>query len=182
MRRMLEPYTDVFSKSQPPKVPDWLMHHANINTVIEGIGESGRNPSEYFFFTTVRNPWARVFSSYKFGLSGVQTAWRKPALESKSLDEFVFHEFVLERWSRYTYDTFAKGADGVVLFDRIIRLENIGTELPPLIQTLTGDRLHVMHLNKSADSSYRDQYKDPAAIREVAKVFGSDIEAFDYTF
>lgn len=174
-RQMLDPFADVRSTTNPPPVP-WQHHHADAALIEEGMRESGRNPDDYVFFTTIRNPWARVFSAYKFGLKRPHSTWHAPAVSSGSVNGFIQHPHVIEKMSGHTLES--KTTSRVQTF----RIEDQTGDLLRLASSIVGEPLTLPHVNTTESASYIEAFSDQNAIDLVADIFSSDIAAMGYRF
>jgi hypothetical protein len=189
-RKALDPYADIRSipfvrDRQNPKGgpdpadrPDQIYNHSTAAQVKHVFGLRGLDWADYFTFTTIRNPWARVWSTYKFGLETPQSVWHKPAKTARSFLDFILSD-TLRQHSR-TIDVMTQDDAGVCLVDTVIKVEELNTALPALGERL-GMKLAVPHLNRTTPSDYTGAYDD-ASRDAVAKLFGPDIEAGNYRF
>ncbi|WP_156137620.1 sulfotransferase family 2 domain-containing protein [Methyloceanibacter caenitepidi] len=174
IRQMLDPFSDVRSKTPPP-VP-WLHHHAGADLIEAGMKETGRNPDDYVFLTTVRNPWARVFSAYKFGLKNPNSTWHAPAVSEGSVNGFVQHPHVIGKMRGHALES--KATKRV----RVFRIEDQTDELLTLASSIVGESISLPHVNTTEDSSYTDAFTEANAIGLVAEIFASDIAFAGYRF
>ncbi len=179
MRRLLDPYSDIQSIKFPKT--DWKNHHAPASRVAAGMRRMGRDPDEYLFITTIRNPWDRVYSIYKFGRINSASVWHSAAVSAASLDEFVLNVATDERLRLYPLSTVMAGV-GAKIPNEIIRLEDITAKMPPLIEALTGEAQKIPHINGVKGGAYRDAYNDEYVIARVGEIFASDIEAGGYCY
>ncbi len=114
----------------------------------------------YFKFTIVRNPWARVVSSYH---------WRKKKHyinENKSFNEFV-------RNSINTIPHCHEFTNGV---DFVGKVENIEEDFKKICEKI-GIEVKLKHENKTKHKSYW-RYYDEETIEIVRKEFSRDIDLF----
>ncbi|MEQ8557981.1 MAG: hypothetical protein RIB03_06645 [Henriciella sp.] len=175
IRAMLDPYASV--RSSDPTSGSWLWHHASASRVQEGMRETGRNPEEYFFFTTIRDPWERVASTYRFGLSHSASGWHPFARDAGSPDAFVLHPEVTRRLRGFAIDAMGEDESGNMLFDEILPLERLHEVLPPVIEKLIGQPVLVRHDNTTAQTGHvfsRD------ASQRIEDIFAADITIGQY--
>jgi sulfotransferase famil protein len=127
----------------------------------------------YFKFCVERNPWDRVVSAY---------FWKTKDIENPpSFSELIRSErFNLKKrgYENYTLD-------GNIVVDRILKFENLQTELNDVAQKLgIGKTLplpHTKHYTRPAGLNYRDCYNDEDT-QYIANLFADEIEYFGYTF
>lgn len=132
-------------------------------------------------FTTVRNPWARVVSSY-FYLKQYGFYWDfnniKTVEEFPSWDEYVKNfAFKITDWNTLTTNQYEWMGDGV---DIILKCENLNTEFK-VIQDRLNCYIELPVVNTSEHSDYRSYYTTEQKER-VGKIFEKDIEMFGYQF
>lgn len=164
---------------------------------------------DYFSFAVIRNPWARVVSTYRY--LPIHTPFQY----------FVQHLLPQELWTRLYYfvrpqTEFVCDDDGNVIVDRVVRFENLLPEFYEVCDRV-GLAHELPHVNDSADrEGYRylkvragqvalalrggnlrlashairqkdrfehyTEYYDAETRQIVADLYRSDIEAFDYPF
>ncbi len=171
--------------SDPMKGPERLAHL----TAREYIQHSYLSPEDFerlFKFSVVRNPWDRLVSEYRY--RGYSQRFTFP--------EFVASGLPPEGWGdayRHVIPQaeFVLDEHGAVLVDRIVRFEELASELPPLLcslgipieelpvvnQSLADGRASERH----APPRYEDYYDDTTRSR-VQELYRVDIETFGYTF
>lgn len=175
VRRMVDPFTDVSSNADP--APSWRNHHASAEQIMAGMRETGRDPNEYTFFTTIRNPWARAWSIYKYGKKNENSAWHSFAVAAGCIDDFLAHPTIDKRLQRFSLDVMLpEDAPGRT----VIKLENINTALPALLQILTGESVPVKHVNAAEGEDWRGQIRNRAVIDRIGDIFAADIAAGNY--
>jgi hypothetical protein len=136
--------------------------------------------NEYFKFCSVRSPWARMFSLYKFYNRG----------ESWNLESF--RNFVNGRTSRN------RGPDvqSVIDFCSIVktikeetqigvdffaRLESFQEDFDTICDKINIKKRQVPHVYKTRNVNYRDFYDDEL-IETIRIKFQKDIDYFGYNF
>jgi len=143
--------------------------------------------SDYFVFTTARDPWERVVSIYHFGMKIKASVWHLPAIESGSVSAFCFHptlEWLYrpkegdESWTEGPYDlpSFCSDISGSFrarVFDirDVARLEACLAE--------RDIRITVPNINRTNHGPYADYYDERSAAR-VAFLFEKDIALMGY--
>lgn len=132
-------------------------------------------------FTTVRNPWARVVSSY-FYLKQSGFYWEFNNIHSE--DQFPTWEqyiknldFKLSDWNTLKTNQY-EWMDGKV--DYILKCENLNEDFKQ-IQELLGCSEPLPYINTSKHDDYRTYYNTEQQ-EFVRKIFEKDIDLFGYTF
>lgn len=209
VRKLLDPYSDVAG------VPMWqrteeqpFYTHIKPVEVREILNERGFDYDEYFTFTFVRNPWARMVSLYEmifgdrreYGLTG-----RLPKLVRNALrihpSPAGFRKWLRsvrpygpgaggpsdQRWRVYgTYNIqhYAGDGEGNLIVDQIIRLEDINIALPRLLSEIglpESAGRSVPRVNSRRHATYETYYDDDA-IELVRRRYEYEIERFGYRF
>jgi len=164
--------------------------HLNFNKLYYS---NPRKASEYYKFTFVRNPWARLVSAYHFllkgGMNSTDKNWAKINLiEFSSFGDFVRSWVNDENINSYIHFIpqykFISDGNGVIKADFVGKTENIETDFPIVIAKLGMDSalLHLNETKNNSDSkSYMDLY-DEETKGIVASVYARDIELFGYKF
>jgi len=190
LRKALQPYSDIRSKPfagdhsrprggpDPAERPDVIYNHSTAAQVRHVFQQKGLDWSEFFVFTTLRNPWARVWSTYNYGLATPKSVWHEPARTAASFLDFIRSD-VLRRHSR-TIDVMTQDESGTCLVDMIIKVEELDSRMAELSRRL-GFELSVKHLNRVDTDDYASGY-DGESRRAVADLFEADIEIGKYQF
>lgn len=181
-RKALQPFSDI--KSRPrggedsaPNHPA-ISNHSTAKQVRDLFLERGWGWDDYFVFTTIRNPWSKVWSTFNYGKATPHSVWHEPATRSGSLLGFINSpEFA--KHSR-TIDAMTKDGAGNSLVHMIIKVEAIPDYIDALNVQLGFD-LDVGHLNRGESSTYVDNF-DEESKKRVAEIFESDIEVGKYKF
>ncbi|QDS87227.1 Sulfotransferase family protein [Rosistilla ulvae] len=147
-------------------------------------------------FSLTRNPWARLFSAYRFAIAGrgtggtVTAGIRHPKRYQKkefgTFDSFIFDwlrkrninklDGVFRLQSNYVCDN-----KGRVMVDHLGRLEDLDTTYIWLAKYL-GASLEFPHSNRSGtEVNYREHYNSETA-RIVGDIYAEDVERFRYKF
>ena len=199
---MLEPYTDVVSvhfRDRSPENP--FYHHMPPCEAKEIFEQRGWDFGDYVKFTLVRNPWARLVSTYeafytprtlreKVGypirkLLGMQPSFKQWLKKIRPDGEGAGYA-ANKRYRRYvTYSIYNYVSDeaGNILVDKIIRLEDMEFALPELFSEigLPKNSIQIVHRNVGKHKPYREYYDDED-IELVKKKYAYDISQFDYRF
>lgn len=185
IRRMVNRFSDFRSG-----VNCDLKHHSALRTVERFLIDEGHNPDEFYFFTTVRNPWDRVVSIYHYGLKNPKSTWHKPAVASKDFKVFVHSEALIRhfrpksssrplREGPHVIDTFMRDNKGVVR-GHVFRLEELDT-IADVLKKEVGIDVNLPHVNATSHNDYRSYY-DEVSKNHVAYLFERDIKRFGYVF
>ena len=129
--------------------------------------------SEYFVFSSIRNPWDRAASWYRFY---VQCELRKP-------DAMEFGKFLKEHYSpkRPQYD-YIVDANGEYAVDDMIRYETLYDDYNRVCSKIGVD-LPLKKLNVTKKTGpYQEYYTDSWMIDLIHETNRKDIEHFGYSF
>ncbi len=153
----------------------------------------------YFKFVMVRNPWSRLVSLYE--MSAFREAGQLSRLRSRVARHEGFRTWVrtvdprvgrgvpagvekgVIRFGTFSYIGFAGDEDGHPLVDEVIKLEEIESGLPSVL-----DRLGLplpRRVPKIGRGRYKDdfrEYYDRGTRDLVASLYEEDIDRFGYTF
>ncbi|MEO0406177.1 MAG: sulfotransferase family 2 domain-containing protein [Cyanobacteria bacterium P01_A01_bin.135] len=148
---------------------------------------------DYFTFSIVRNPWARVLSAYKFlrrgGFHKWDAIWAEKHLSKfNSFDDFVIRWLTPHSACRAMHfipqHNFLVSCSGQLKIDFIGKLETIEADFDAIRKTLNID-CRIRHLNRSKPTSDRRGYRrsyTAQSQRIVEQVYQKDIEVFGYEF
>jgi hypothetical protein len=176
IRNALDPHSNLRANPRSPRRP--LSNHASAREVKAMFEEQGREWSEYFSFTTMRNPWAKVVSLYHYALKQPRSVAHDSAVRAGNIADFMASEGFAEAVRPLDYMT--RDHDGTVLVERIYKVETLAESLQE-IQKRLGFELSFPHLNASSNHDYR-QFFDDSSVEKVRELFRSDIEAGQYQF
>lgn len=147
----------------------------------------GWNYEDYYRFTCVRNPWARLVSLY-FMIKKSDNRFNEPFsiwLKGTSTDGSGGGGADFQRWRKYgTYSLRNFIGGDLTLVDDIFKMEELKAIAPHLaarglpVQPSSAPK----HLNSGSEPrEYRDFYTDDL-INLVADRYAEEIEIFDYKF
>tara|TARA_R110000868_G_scaffold107263_4_gene293396 strand:- start:13097 stop:13738 length:642 start_codon:yes stop_codon:yes gene_type:complete len=176
IRNALDPHSNLRANPRSPRRP--LSNHASAREVKAMFEEQGRDWSEYFSFTTMRNPWAKVASLYTYALKQPRSVAHEVAVQADDIAGFIGTDVFLE--TIRPLDRMTLDQDGARLVDRIYKVETLADDLPE-IEGKLGVQLAVPHLNASSNHDYRQLF-DARSVEKVRELFRSDIEAGQYEF
>lgn len=153
--------------------------------------------SEWTSFSFVRNPWARLVSTYTDKVGPQSSAWRADRSNIQGfldagipLDtDMTFEAFcelvcdlpddVTEKHLRSQTSVLMRKGKPIVSY--IGRVENIKEDWLGLMARM-GLNIELLHLNKSREGHYSYYYSDKALIRMVGDRYADDIRNFNYDF
>ena len=132
---------------------------------------------QYFKFTIIRNPWARLVSCYK---NKVETGEILEECWGKDFAFLVKHitSMNLDRCDAHVRRQSSLAPFGSV--DYIGKFENFHHACKTIMETI-GLEAEVSHLNKSPAYDYRDFYT-PRLVKSVRDLYRDDIQLGNYTF
>ena len=155
-------------------------------TAIEVIDIIGRDQwDKAFKFAVVRNPWAKVYSHYKYR---IKTNQNKMGQQPVEFNNWVAKTYGPEKDPNY-YDIpkmFQPQVDwlidhqGKMDIDLILKFETLAEDYEVLRKKIGVDE-PLPHLNKTQKTDYRAQYSE-ASKEIIANWFKDDIALFGYRF
>lgn len=171
--------TDVFSENIDFSGTMQFTEHSGVNDIIHGAIEEVKDISEYFVYTSVRNPWAQTVSMFNyFKLFDV------PGFENVDFDYYCDlmsdNEVPFPHYYGFIYDS-----DGNLRVDEILYLEDINNEWEQKIHSKIPSypkkiNARLNHTQKS-DSDYRDIISEKNAAK-IADYRSKDLSIFEYSF
>ena len=153
------------------------------------------NLSEYFSFTTIRNPWNRVVSGFKYTKSDKNGyPWYHNKYDKSSANSYTFKEFINDLHDKdywcgigipnASYFCFDENNNQIIT--KIYPIELLTKEIIQKdIIKYTGihyDIPKIEHLNSTKTVNYRDFYTEQWMIDKVSEVYKKDIELGNYKF
>lgn len=157
--------------------------HLTAKEVIDIIGREQWD--EAFKFAVVRNPWAKVYSHYKYR---IKTNQNNMGEEPIKFNDWVAKTYGPEKDPNF-YDIptmfqpqvdWLKDHEGKMDMDLILKFESLATDYKVLQQKIGIDE-PLPHLNKTQKTDYREQYSE-ASKEIIADWFKEDIALFGYRF
>lgn len=211
VRAMLGPFSDVDNVTWETRTPENPFYaHIRPVEMRDLFAERGWVFEDYYRFTFVRNPWARLVSLYEMihGFKRKASAMSKLASRASALvagrtpEPSVpgFRAWLRtvradgeggggaehERWRRYgTYSVAAYAGDeqGKLLVDDVFRLEDMDEAVPRIIARLNlpTERQSAPRVNTRRHAHYTSYY-DSESQALVAQLYAADIEQFAYRY
>ncbi|MBC8266070.1 MAG: sulfotransferase family 2 domain-containing protein [Flavobacteriales bacterium] len=146
------------------------------------------NFDEYFKFCFVRNPYNRLFSSYKFLEKGGMNIHDKRALEIylrkyKDFEDFVLNglnkKIMFEIMHFIPQTEFICDKNGKLLVDFVGRFENLEKDIE-ILSGLLQKKIDLPHLNKNKNKQIQGVYTMKMK-EKVKKLYAKDFEILDYS-
>ncbi len=148
----------------------------------------------YYKFAVVRNPFDRFVSSFFYlkqgGIGFFDDDFANKYLSGiDSFDAFVlklksdeaFRKSVMT-WIHFVPQIDFLSLDGkTISVDRVVKLENINTDISALCQDLNLPVVEMKKDNASKRSSYKDYYT-PELVGIVSELYRQDLDTLNYTF
>ena len=148
-----------------------------------------KNFKDFFTFSFVRNPYDRLYSSYKFLQTGGMNEHDKVAFQ-KYLSKFSdFEDFVLNGLNNeiiyeiihfVPQSEFICNKNGEILVDFVGRFENLNDDLNSISRKIKKE-LALEHHNKNFKKDYKKIYNQ-AMKTKVYEVYNRDFVLFNYNF
>jgi hypothetical protein len=210
VREILNPYSDVLSVHYKKRTNNEPFYSHITPSEVKRIFQEKELPyDEYFKFTFVRNPWARLVSLYEmiYGTRKKKNVNNKYKVEFKVLYKKVFvkkpdfktwlltiHNNDIgaggkewERWRKYgsySINNYIMDSEKNILVDKVIKLEDLQKELIPTLVNLGLPQVNSIKLPKINSGNHQKYtlYYDQESIDRVRYLYKYDIENFNYHF
>jgi len=186
VRALLDRYSDVRSDES-----ETLFHHQPESQLRRLISSLGWDVRQFLFFTTVRNPWSRLFSTHTYWVSVAAATEEDYAHNPRFHSHCANYVRQGTDFSQRVRDLASQvPAQASYLLDpketmvQPIRLEFLSEELEPIWKNLAldmSDLDDIPFLNRSSQADYREHY-DKESIEVVAEAYASDVSRFGYSF
>ena len=146
---------------------------------------------EYFKFTFVRNPWARLVSLYEHirrSNNAPDVGPFEQWLRTIRPDGHGGGGSDAPPWQRYgawSIESFIKDVEGRVLVDKVFRLEDVDTELMPALRRQgipVGQGTQIGHKNRRPSGGRYQSYYSRESAEYVAELYRYDVKNFRYRF
>lgn len=136
----------------------------------------------YRSLTVVRNPWARLVSFYTWCRKYSHSYQICEPACSGSFQAFLRSPQVANMAKKAQMSDWVVDEDGRVIVEQILRVEDLATGLPGVMESFGLPVARLAHRNRSgSDVPWQDWY-DPTDRRMVADLFERDVESFGYRF
>jgi hypothetical protein len=203
VRKLLDAHSEIHGRPADELTEDFPFYNHMRPVELRDVFESrGWDFDGYFKFVMVRNPWSKLVSLYE--MYAYREGGQLSRLRSRSTRHEGFQAWLrtvdpsgggsgpvapaeiekgVIRVGALSYVGFAGDEDGRPLVDEVIKLEEIESCLPPLL-----DRLGVPpppRVPQTGRGRYRGGYRayyDDETREYVGTLYAEDIERFGYTF
>lgn len=145
--------------------------------------------NDFFSFTFVRNPFGRLYSTYKFLENGGINKHDEIAFQTHFSKFTSFEDFVMNGLNKniiyqvthlipqYEYLCDWKGK---IIVDFVGRFESLDKDVKRLSEHLAKE-IKLNHLNKTSKVDYAEVYTDQM-IKKVKNIYKKDLRIFNYSF
>lgn len=125
-----------------------------------------------YTFSTIRNPWDRMVSTYHFKLKR-----RDKKVTNRSFEEWIID--VLQNQDTTTQCDYL-AEDGKIIVDFVARFENLNSDFKKICQEIGANKT-LLHENKTEHERYANYYTDTSK-NVVANIFKDEVDMFGYKF
>ena len=134
---------------------------------------------EYYKFTVIRNPWARVFSWYNNVLNDDMHRKYYGINHQIALYEFLEKFGGIGMLRPQTH--WLKDFKGEIKLDKIVKFENLIDEIQEVLMCINASGIVLPHRIKGKINNYTDYY-DEKSIQYIKNKYSEEISIFGYTF
>ena len=200
VRKLLDAYAEIHGRPAHEVTADFpFYNHMRPVELRDVFHERGWDFDAYFKFVMVRNPWSRLVSLYEmfaFREARLVSRLRRRATRHRGFRAWVRaldpegrgivepgSETSVIRFGAFSYIGFAGDEHGRPLVDEVIKLEEIESGLPPVLERL-GVPLPP-RVPRTGRGRYRGGYRayyDDETRELVGTLYEEDIERFGYEF
>ena len=211
VRAMLGPFSDIDNVTWETRTEENPFYaHIRPIEMRDLFAERGWDFDQYYRFTFVRNPWARLVSLYEMIHGYKRSASAVSRLATRAADLVAgrtpepsvagFQRWLRtvkpdgtggggaehERWRRYgtyTIDAYAGDGQGRLLVNDVFRLEDMDEAVPRIIERLglVVESARAPRVNARRHAPYSTYYDDASRML-VEQLYAGDIERFSYRF
>ena len=200
LRKIMDNYND---RSIMEYLKDNIMYHDHwsinkYNTIFEILNKQTKSNiylSNYFSFTTIRNPWDRTVSAFKYQKCDKNGyPWYHSDYDKNTAKQYSFSEFLKDMHNKDYWCGIGIPSAQYFCFDE--DNNQLLTKIYP-IETLTKDIIksdikkysnidydieEIPHINVTEKVDYRTYYTEQWMIDIVKEVYKKDIEIGNYSF
>jgi hypothetical protein len=201
VRKLLDPYAEIHGRPAHELTADFpFYNHMRPVELRDVFASRGWDFEDYFKFVMVRNPWSKLVSLYEmfaFREGGQLSRLRRRAARHEGFRAWVQTldpsgggsgapaemENGVIRFGVLSYVGFAGDEAGRLLVDDVVKLEEIESRLPSLLERL--GLPPPSRVPKTGRGRYRDSYRayyDDQTCELVEALYEEDIERFGYSF
>jgi hypothetical protein len=188
MRVILAPFADINSANFNNDADSFYHRqwHIKPRKLKDHFADKKWNWDEYFKFTFVRNPWARMVSSFNYQKKVVYEK-EKYEIDHSSYEKYKklteHDDFSL--WLRdreyASFLNFLSDDSGNLMMDFIGKVENLQHDFNIICDKIGIPKQKPPHKNKTKHKHYTEYY-DEDTKQIVAEKYAKDIEYFGYKF
>lgn len=200
VRKLLDDHAEIHGRQADDITPDFpFYNHMRPIDLRPVFRARGWDFDGYYKFTVVRNPWARAVSLFEmvaYRDGGWLSRFRTEAMRHEGFREWVRSlepdgrgaadtdgGYSVRRYGAYTFLGFAGDGEGNVLVDKVLRLEDLDTELPALLERLDIPAPESLpHIGRGRYRGNHRAYYDDATRDLIGELYADDVERFGYTF
>jgi chondroitin 4-sulfotransferase 11 len=171
--------------------------HSSLESHINNVQELKIDPSVFFKFSCIRNPWDRAVSFFYHDKNAELYRFKKSNPDSdlplllKIAETGTFEDYLNFRYKEYKngsnfleIDTFVNYKKTYAL-DYVVRFENLQENILFLKQAYSIDRI-TLHYDQNSKrpkhKKYKDYYVNNKMIDMVEEMSATTIELFNYSF
>ncbi len=200
VRRLLDAHSEIHGRPAEELTAEFpFYNHMRPVELRDVFASRGWDFDGYFKFVMVRNPWSRLVSLYEmfsFREGGQLSRLRRRATRHRGFRAWVRTldpegrgagapglDASVIRSGAFSFAGFAGDEAGRPLVDEVIKLEEIESRLPPLLEGLGVPLPH--RVPRTGRGRYRGShraYYDDETRELVGTLYEADIERFGYTF
>ena len=188
IRAVFKDYADITGTQHYP-----YYHHTHLVPLKKHFQSMGWNWTDYFVFTSMRNPWKMVASLYSYGLPDARGRywWErhwdevsrdiyKPEQRAVPADMPEFSDWVLGAdFSRFKLEPFINDETGQRAAHYIVPVENLAPAIYEVAAKIGAAIATIPRLNPTAYREFKVEY-NRAAYRRVRREFALDIALGGY--
>ena len=194
LRQMLDKYSDVFGGG---KYMDNFPGHMTARQLISIFEKNGWIWDDYYGFTLVRHPTARLFSYYKYmlrhgqkppspGISENSAKFHKQCVNFRERN-LSFNDAVLQGMLGGSFIRpqveYILSNDKKSLLNKTVKLENLREELVDVWESIglpLEDLDDIPHLNVSPSKYTWQELLSEEAVKKIEKWYAEDFEVLNY--
>ena len=136
---------------------------------------------EFYKFTFVRNPWARVYSMYKHIMREEHKLKRYQMQDWKDQSFKAFLTRYAGKKDIMPQTYWLKSFKGNIPMDYIGQFENLQGDFETICSNMKMSTPELPHIYKGSKDNYQDHY-DNQMVELIADVYAEEIQLFGYSF